>query len=175
MQSFSLTTLFDSNNGATGNMFDIDTFNNDVVITGVDVNVSFPVGTDFDISVFTVPGPFEDTITAPASCTFNCAFDVSQWTLAATGTGTAAGQEQPSFVDIDDIELGAGTITGFWITLARDGSIVDEFRYTNIPGLAEAQDANMVIVLGAGVVGQAGAEGVVRNRAWNGTVYYDIR
>ena len=37
-----------------------------------------------------------------------------------------AGVDQPTFVDIDDFELDRNTTTGFWVTLVRDGSVVDE-------------------------------------------------
>ncbi len=97
------------------------------------------------------------------------------WTLVATGQGVAQGLDQATFVDIDDIVLDANSQTGFWVTLARDGTVFDEFRYTNIAAPGDVSDASITIQVGAGVTGQAGDEGVVRNRAWNGTIYYDTQ
>jgi hypothetical protein len=172
----SATTLFAQNNGGTGNMFDVSVNDAAVEITGIDVNVEYAAGTMFTIEVYTVPGSYADTITAPASCTFNCSFDVGAFTLVASGVGTAAGVDQPTFVDIDDFELDRNTTTGFWVTLVRDGSVVDEFRYTNIPPASQNYVfPALTITVGAGVTGQVGAEGIARNRAWNGTIYYNSR
>ena len=172
--SGALDTLFDSDNGGVGNMFDVTTFGNEIEVTGFDVNVNFPVGTDFEITVYTTPGGYDNGITSGLpGCTLFCV-DVVAWIPETSGTGTSAGVNQPSFVPVSPFLLDAGTTTGVWISLARDGIIVDEFRYTNGSGVAE--DANIEIDLGAGVgVGDTstGLEPVFLDRIWNGTIYYN--
>jgi len=173
--STSLTTLFDSNNAATGNMFDVTSNAGAIQVTGLDVNVDFDVGTQFTLNVLTTSGSFQGTITADPLCTFNCSFNASAWTPIASGVGTSQGRDAASFVDIDDFVLDGNSTTGIWVTLVRDGSIVDEFRYTN--GSSEVGNADITISLGAGVVGPSigNDETTVPNRLWNGTIYYNTR
>lgn len=175
--SDSLTTLFASNNGGTGNMFDVITLDGAVQVTEVDVNVEFSMGTQFTIDVYTFPGGWEDSITDDPLCDFNCSFDASAWTLVASGEGMSAGEDEPTLVDIDDFTLGANSTTGIWVTLVRDGSIVDEFRYTNIAGPGNESNADIQILVGGGVTGPfpGAGEGVTLNRAWNGTLYYNTQ
>ncbi len=174
--STSQTTLFDSNNGGVGNLFDVTTLGDAIEVTAFDVNVDLPVGTDFEISVYTTPGGFANGYTPNIpGCLINC-IDVSAWSLIATGTGTAAGLDLASRVDVPPFLLDGGTTTGIWITLARDGSITDEFRYTN--GAGSVSDANITISVGAGVAAPdptTGLESVFLDRAWNGTIYYNFR
>ena len=174
--SASLTTLFDSNNGGVGNMFDVETLGDAIEVTAFDVNVEFAPGTDFDITVYTTPDGFSNGVSANIpGCLVECV-DVGAWTEVAAGTGTAAGIDLPSHVDVPPFVLDGGTATGIWITLSRDGSILGEFRYTNGSGFED--NADLVITFGAGVSGPdatTGLESVFPNRVWNGTIYYNTR
>ena len=171
----SATTLFDSNNGGTGNMFDVNTFNGALEVTELDVNVDYDVGTQFTLDVLVAPGGWEATLTSPPGCVFNCTFDLSAWTSVASGIGVSAGRDMPSFVDIDDFILPEDSITGIWVTLVRDGSVVDEFRYTN--GSIDVESPDITISTGAGVVGPNPifGETVAPDRTWNGTIYYNTQ
>ncbi len=170
----SLTTAFDSNNGGTGNMFDVATGSRPIVVTSVDVNLSFPAGTDFSIDVYTAPGGYEATITAAPGCTFNCTFDLSDWTLVASGSGVSSGQDLPSFVNVGDFTLPANTTTGVWVFLASGPGLVDQFRYTN--GNVAASNADITITPSAGIVGTTPATArIATDRQWNGTLYYLAR
>ena len=170
--SASLSTLFDSNNGGVGNMFNVGVGNTAVSVTELDVNVEYVAGTPFTIEVYTVDDGYETTLTAPPGCLFTCTFNPAAWTLVSTGAGTSAGPDQPSLVDIEDFTLDEGTLTGFWVTLSRNGSVVDEFRYTNGTNSFEAPE--IAITAGVGVVGSVVAgEFFVPARIWNGTIYYD--
>lgn len=174
--SASLATTFASDNGAVGNMFDVTTLGNAIEVTAFDVNVEFAPGTDFDVTVYTTPDGFSNGVTAAIpGCLVDCV-DVGAWTEVAAGTGTAAGVDQPSRVDVPPFVLDGGATTGIWITLSRDGSIVDEFRYTN--GGGSVDNADLVITFGAGVSGPdatTGLESVFQSRVWNGTIYYNTR
>lgn len=171
-----LATLFASDNGAAGNMFDVTTLGDAIEVTAFDVNVDFAAGTDFDVTVYTTPDGFDNGVTTGIQgCLVNCV-DVGAWTEIAAGTGTAAGVDQPSRVDVPPFILNGGATTGIWITLSRDGSIVDEFRYTN--GGGSVNNADIVITFGAGVAAPdatTGLESVFLNRVWNGTIYYNTR
>ncbi len=170
----SLTTAFDSNNGGTGNMFDVATGSRPIVVTSVDVNLSFPAGTDFSIDVYTAPGGYEATITAAPGCTFNCTFDLSDWTLVASGSGVSSGQDLPSFVNVGDFTLPANTTIGVWVFLASGPGLVDQFRYTN--GNVAASNADITITPSAGIVGTTPATArIATDRQWNGTLYYLAR
>ena len=169
--SASLSTLFDSNNGGVGNMFNVGVGNTAVSVTELDVNVEYVAGTPFTIEVYTVDDGYETTLTAPPGCLFTCTFNPAAWTLVSTGAATSAGPDQPSLVDIEDFTLDEGSLTGFWVTLSRDGSVVDEFRYTNGTNSFEAPE--IAITAGVGVVGSVVAgEFFVPARIWNGTIYY---
>ncbi len=170
----SLTTAFDSNNGGTGNMFDVATGSRPIVVTSVDVNLSFPAGTDFSIDVYTAPGGYEATITAAPGCTFNCTFDLSDWTLVSSGSGVSSGQDLPSFVNVGDFTLPANATTGVWIFLASGPGLSDQFRYTN--GNVAASNADITITPSAGIVGTTPATArIATDRQWNGTLYYLAR
>jgi len=174
--SGTLSTTFASNNGGTGNMFDVVTNDSAIEVTALDVNVAFAMGTQFTLSVYVAPSSFIDTITDDPVCTFNCSFDISAWTLVSTGTVSSSGQDVPTFVDVDDFVLDSNATTGIWVTLARDGSIVDEFRYTS--GSNPFGNPDLTISEGAGVTGPTNSdptEGVARDRQWNGTIYYNTR
>lgn len=171
----SLLTTFASNNGGVGNMFDVSTIGGAIEVTGFDVNLTYTAGTPFDVTIYTAPNGWEDTLTSAPGCVFNCSFDTNEWTQVAVGTGNAAGQDLASFVSIDPFVLDGFATTGIWITLTRDGSVVDEFRYTS--GSGTVDNADIEIIFGAGVTGQAapGIEGATPNRVWNGTIYYNNR
>lgn len=171
----SLDTTFDSNNGGTGNMFDVATGGNTVEVTGLNVNVEYPVDTVFQVDVLVTPISYQNTITAAPGCTFNCTFNAAAWVQVASGVGTSNGPDFPTFVEIGDFILDANSTTGVWVTLTRDGSVVDEFRYTN--GTQSFEDNDITITTGAGVTGPFPGLGetLTTDRIWNGTIFYNTQ
>jgi len=109
-------------------------------------------------------------------------------TIQATGTANAwfgnvefswlinpAGEIELSLITPAFI-LDAGTTTGVWITLTRDGANADMFRYTN--GSGSLDNGDFSIISGAGVTAPnatTGLESVFQDRVWNGRIYYNTR
>ena len=170
----SLELPFNSDNGGTGNMFDVTTDANSIEVTSLAVNVDLPVNTFFGITVYVANSSYEDTVTAPPGCIFGCTFDQAQWTQVATGFGFSAGQDFPSSVDIGDFVLPANSTSGIWVSLNPASSFVDQLRYSN--GSQVISDGNITITTGGGVTGPIPPSipaTMTPDRSWNGIVYYN--
>lgn len=156
-----ITTTFSSNNEFEGNMFDVTTFGNALLVTGLDVNVH--TTERFNIDVYTKSGTYVGSETTPGN-----------WTLTASGTGTGAGRDNPSFVDITDFLLPASSLTGMYVTVSPAVGFGAHvlMRYTN--GSNTYSNADLQLDLGVGVGGLFGHNGnIFSPRTWNGTIYYD--
>lgn len=157
--SGSLQTLFARNNG--GNFggavyFDVTVGPNPISINAFDTNTN-ETGA-FTIDVYTTPGTSVGNETNPGA-----------WTLAAVGSGTALGLDQPSNAVLDvPINLSAGTSYG--IAIVMDASHGHD--YTNGDGTNENySNADLSIALGgASNVPFSGT--IFSPRIWNGTIYY---
>lgn len=146
-----LTTTLAGGNGCTGgNMFNVTTQSDAVIITGLDV-VPNSTGTQ-NLSVYTKTGVYAGSETTAAS-----------WTLLGTYsfTGTMA---SPIFVDITDFTIPAGTTYAIYAQY--------DAQYTDVSVGTTYSDANITITAGAGLCGAFTS--VNAGRAFNGRVHYAI-
>ncbi len=156
----SLTTLFTSNNGFAGNMFDI-TPSVDLTITGVDINVTM-LGTTATVDVWYKLGTshgFESNAAA--------------WTYIGSYAGTSVGADLPTFMNMlgNGVVFQAGMTYGIYIDLTSYG--VNTLKYTNGPtGGSTYANADLSLLTNAGK-GSGFAGGTFQVRDWNGTIYYD--
>ena len=156
----SLTTLFASNNGGSPGgavYFTATVFNTaGLNIEAFDINTSAGVGTSFDLMVYVTPGGHSGNETDPGA-----------WTQVATGTGTSAGTDLPSFVDITNFQLLEGSY-GIALVLSTNAA----HRYTNGTGSNEFF-SNSDLSLALGSATNVPFQGTPFSpRVWNGTVYY---
>ena len=153
-----LTTTFASNNGQSGNMFDIVALT-DVTIQCFDVNLDS--GT-WDLEVYAVTGG--GTFVGNEAIAAN-------WTLLATVTGLAsAGPDLPTALGVGlGVQILAGQTQGFYVTVTNGTSM----NYTNgsTAGTVFASDANIQFLEGAGKSYPFGA--TFSPRVWNGNICYD--
>ncbi len=182
---FSLTTTFMSNNGQSGNMFDVMSPSG-ITITDFDVNLD-PGTWNVEIYIVNVdptatnPGSIAQTPTMGPSMGLRADSDSNQWTLVATianvvsngtnvATNLAAGLAIP---------LTPGQRQGFYVTV-NNGTAMNYTNGANWGGVA-ASDSFLDIYEGWGsVYAFAGSFGTGSDpmnpggssRIWNGTIYY---
>ncbi len=152
----SLTTTFASNNGQSGNMFDVVGLA-DVTVNDFDVNLD---GGLWSVEVYVVSSgaPFSGNET-----------NSSAWTLLATATVSSAGMNNPTNLGLNlGHTVPAGQTQGFYVTL-NSGTVMN---YTNgsSQGAVYASDANMQILEGVGKSYPFGS--TFTPRVWNGTIHY---
>ena len=155
----SITTLFASNNGGNSGgavYFDVSVGPNSLVITGFDTNTFETNAFTFDI--YTTAGTSVGNQTNAAA-----------WTLAATGSGIGAGQNNPSAVALNNtFQLMSGTTYGMALVIKNAGH-----DYTNGTGLNQFY-SNADLSLTFGTASNVPFTGNVFNpRVWNGTIYYE--
>jgi len=161
-----LTTTFASNNGASGNMFDIRVTNAaGVTVRTFDVNLN--AGTyDLNVYIPTTGGTHVGIEQNPGA-----------WTLIGSATGvTSAGIDVPTPLPVCVAQfIPAGTTQGFYVTTTTSG-----IRYTTgtgfLVGDVYASNTDLEFLAGTGnganfgsVFGPPSA-----SRIWNGNVYYDV-
>jgi hypothetical protein len=98
-QCSSLTTIFAGNNGLGGDsqiFFDLQV-NNAITVGEIDTNTAINVGNSFGVTIFVKPGSYVGNDTNSGA-----------WTQVSTGTGTSAGLNNPSPVDVTDFALAPG-------------------------------------------------------------------
>ena len=160
----SLTTLFMSDNGQNGNMFDI-TATTGVLIQSFDINLN-PGVHDMEVYAVTSLTSFVGKETNPLA-----------WTLIGSATGVISnGDGIPTPLPINiNVSLPPGQTAGFYLTTTGATSL----NYTNgVSFLAPAaSDASISIQEGTGnmypfssVFG--GPTAGSASRIWNGTVHY---
>lgn len=155
----SLTTSFNANNAFAGNMFNVNTLQGDLLVTGIDVNTDVGSPT---IEVWTRPGSFVLGANTPTG-----------WTLMSSNVVTSAGPGAPTFVDLTDFVLPGGSTTGFYVLVADYGSNQIAMNYTNGTGDGViASNADLEITGGYGKGDPAFWGGSFIYRNWNGTIYY---
>ncbi len=159
--SIAITTLFASNNSFNGNMFDIEVIGSeDIIIQSFDVNLS---GTT-DMFVFYKEGTYVGSETTAGA-----------WTLAGTQFNVIGqGQDNPTPLSIGGINLEAGKVYGFYVTTAATGYNHPTISLHYTDGANTYFDANLKIIAGVALGGDALFQDVFSPRTWNGTIYYDF-
>jgi uncharacterized repeat protein (TIGR02543 family) len=150
----SLTTLFASNNGQDGNMFDVTAGARGITITSFDVHIN-ATGMR-EIAVYYKPGSYVGSEQVAAN-----------WTLLGRETVSAQGTGNATPVSIGGLVIPAGTTYGLYVTVT-DTSI--NLRY--IDGANTYSDGVITITTGTGAVYPFGT--VFSPRSWNGTIHYSI-
>ena len=156
-----ITTTFVSNNEGDGNMFDVATSVNNVRITNLSVHTFAETGTQ-TLYLYTRTGTFLGNESSSAG-----------WTLHDTVVVNNAAT--PVNMDILDFDLGANSISGFYVVGDLSNS---SLRYTN--GGFSVADADLTLSGGVGISFRGGnhfspAAGTVFSpRTWNGSITYDV-
>ena len=157
----SLTTLFASNNGFAGNMFDI-TPTVDLSITAMDINIDqLGIATTMDVWYMTGSSIGNET-------------NAALWTLIGTYTGTSAGANLPTFMDMagNGVTFLGGTTYGIFMDVTSYPAT--RVGYTNGPAggnVYSNADLSLLTSTGRGSGGFGGS--VFSVREWNGTLLYD--
>lgn len=155
-----LTTTYVSNNGQSGNMFDVDAV---APLSITDLAINADPGT-FDVEVYIVTGggSYIGNETNPAA-----------WTRVDLFTGvTSAGTDVPTLLPplSTPINIAPGTIQGIYVTLVNSTLI----NYTNgtTEGALFATDGVLNFYEGRGNAYPFGGNFVPR--VWNGDIYYNL-
>lgn len=152
----SLTTTFASNNGQSGNMFDV------VGLADVTVN-------DFDVNLDLGSWSVEVYVVSNGTAFAGNDTNPSAWTLLATASVSSAGVNTPTNLGLNlGHAVSAGQTQGFYVTVNSGTGM----NYTNgsSQGAVYASDANMQILEGIGKSYPFGS--TFSPRVWNGTVHY---
>jgi|GEM_PF-3286093 len=155
-----LTTLFAANNGAAGNTFDIIPKWTIDKITGVDVNVS-GTGSALSINVWYKKGTAVGYENTP-----------SAWILLDAGTGTSAGENNPSYVDLPGaagVRFEANQTYGMYVDVTSYPTT--GCRYTN-GGPITYENSDLKLITNTGHSSNFSSK--YYPRQWNGTIYYAL-
>ena len=154
----SITTTYASNNMFAGNMFDVEVVGgNPITIEGFAVNLAGGAST---ISIYFREGSYVGHESTSAG-----------WTLAGAEENVVPqGLNNPTPINIGGIELQAGQVYGFYVTVTS--SISAHMNYTN--GSAVYSDDHLQITAGIGKGVPDFAGPTFNERIWNGTIYYSI-
>ena len=157
----SLTTLFAANNwGNLGNAvyFDVSIAGTGLTITGFDTNTLQAGGINFGFDVY---------LTAAGASYLGNETIPGAWTLVASGTGTAMGQDIASPVAMNStFNMAANTSYGMALVMGPTA----EHAYTNGP-LGPYSNADLSLALGS-ATNIPFTGNVFNPRVWNGTIYY---
>jgi len=157
----SLTTIFASNGGGAGNMFDIesDLYLNE--ITALDVNW-LSAGEVVDVHVYYKLGTSVDF-----------ELDPTAWTLLATGTGISAGLDQPTYVDLsgNGVHFEADTVYGIYVHVENYPDLSGYLARTN-GGPNTYSNADLSLTTNCSNLWPAFGSRFYP-RIWNGTIYYE--
>lgn len=161
-QGATLTTMFSSNAQQRGNMFDILVGEQDIKITGFDLNIRD--GSTANLEWYILLGGHH-----------GFANDASAWNLVDTTSGVKSNGTDTSthwdVSDTSDMIFLAGQTYGFYITTFGPTA---PLRYTIGSGGIEtvvASDTALTIFQGLGVSYPFGDTWA--NRIWNGTIHYE--
>lgn len=150
-----LTTLFDANNGFTGNSFDIHAYE-PVTIVGFDINMEIDLPThDIDV-YYRAAGTADGYEQTP-----------SEWVLLGTDEVAPAGMNLPTHVDVGGLFMNTGDIMGFIIVTQEYTGL----EYTN-GGPNYYTNSEIGITTYRGLASGWPPSSVFAYRAWNGTVHY---
>jgi hypothetical protein len=152
-----LTTTFLSNNGQSGNMFDINVLAVDgIMIEGLEINLD--------------PGTWNVSFYTKDSTYLGFETNSAAWTLRETIVGLAsAGTNNPTSWNIGDFYIPSGT-EAFYIRVTNGTAL----NYTNgtVEGALYASNADLQIFQGTGNAGFFGQQ--FRPRIWNGSIIYSV-
>jgi hypothetical protein len=154
----SLTTTYDCCLGQEGNMFDVQVADNDLFVTGFDVNLSY--GT-YDLALYSINGSWQGSENTAAD-----------WSLLSTTTVSSTGPGIATYADFDDFWLSANSSTGLYITLTSnlDTGVMYYSDGTSV-GSLWAANSDLQLLEGIGVEYAFGT--TYSPRGWNGTIYYE--
>ena len=160
-QTQTLTTTFTSNNGQSGNMFDL------VAVAGVPIVIQ-----SFDVNIDTGITDLIEVyaLTAGGSYIGNEA-NAGAWTLIGSATVTSAGTDVPTPLNLSlNFVIPGGATQAFYITTTATTSI----NYTNgtTEGASFANDGFLDFLEGIGV--PYAFAGTFRPRVWNGNIHYTL-
>jgi hypothetical protein len=143
-------------------MFDITPATTLSEITALDVNES------------TAGDPLEIMVYYKVGTCVGFASDPSAWTLLGTYTGTSAGQDNPSFIDMagNGQSWDAGTLYGMYVHLENYPSITGALRYSNATSPPTYANAELSATCYYGMPHPAFGSPFTY-RVWNGTIYYE--
>lgn len=151
-----ITTTFAGGNSNEGAMFDLSVLENDIRLTGADLNFEDLGSTT--IELYTREGGYA-----------GFEGDSGAWALqsstALAGTNAVG---TPTFVDLTDFTLSANTVYGLFFRSVN--SSVD-LAYTN--GANVYANSDLSLSLGVGI--NEFFNGTNNDRTWNGTIYYDAQ
>lgn len=168
----SITTLFQSNNGGSpggGVYYNLTVGSQPIDITGFETNTSAVIGTPVPFRVWIVPGTFVGNHA-------NAGF----WgTEVATGSGTAAGTDQPTVITLsNNISLAANTQYAVAISLSSPLGGNAAHRYSGTgsnpaPGMLQYSNADVTLDLGS-ATNVLFSGSAFTPRIWNGTIHYTV-
>lgn len=165
VQAGIITTQFNSNNGQSGNMFDVEVSGNSLLVTSLDLNLAPGL---WDIKLYTKMGTYQGFETNPAA-----------WTLVDSVAGVFSnGKNNPTPVDFLDFGLLANTRYGIYVTTTSTGSSqpgTGAMRYTDgsAVGNIAASNSDLSIFQGAGINYPFGE--TYEPRIWNGSIHYNVQ
>lgn len=155
----SITTTYDCCLGQEGNMFDVLVADNDLYVTGFDVNLSY--GT-YDLALYSIDGSWQGSENTAANWSL-----LSSTTVSSTGPGVA------TYADFDDFWLSANSSTGLYITLTSNLD-TGVMYYSNGSAVGNLWAANSDLQLLEGIGIEYAFGTTYSPRAWNGTIYYEV-
>ncbi len=155
----SITTTYDGALGQEGNMFDVLVADNDLYITGFDVNMGY--GT-YDMALYSIDGTWQGSENTAAN-----------WSLLSTTTVASAGPGTATYADFDNFWLSANSSTGLYITLTSNlDTGVMYYSQGTAEGNLLAGNSDLQLLEGIGVEYAFGT--TYSPRGWNGSVYYEM-
>lgn len=155
----SIATTYDCCLGQEGNMFDVRVADNDLYITGFDVNVGY--GT-YDMALYSINGTWQGSENTAAN-----------WSLLSTTTINSTGSGAATYADFDNFWLSANSSTGLYITLTSNlDSGVMYYSQGTAVGNTWAANSDLELLEGIGIEYAFGT--TYSPRGWNGTVYYEM-
>jgi hypothetical protein len=155
----SLTTTYDCCLGQEGNMFDVLVADNDLYVTGFDVNLGYG---NYDLALYSIDGTWQGSENTAAN-----------WSLLSTTTVSSTGPGVATYADFDDFWLSANSSTGLYITLTNNLD-TGVMYYSNGSAVGNLWAANSDLQLLEGIGIEYAFGTTYSPRGWNGTVYYDV-
>ena len=166
-QADNITTLFDFNYQSDGNgtaYFDVTVGSNPITVTGLDTNMGgIVIGDPFS--------NFQVYLTAPGQSYSGNELNMGAWTQVATGSGTAAGTNNPTAVVLSNsFMMDANTTYGMALV------VFDTHLMTIADGNNQNySNADLALSLGSATENPfGGGPGVIPDRVWNGTIHYQV-
>ena len=150
-----LVTTFVSNNGSSGNMFDIKALQ---ALSVVEMDINTGASGSVTATVYTKAGSYP-----------GFEHNSAEWTPIASTSVTSQGQDNPTPIPEFNtpVLVSSGATQAFYVT-------VSDIKYTN--GSSEssifAQNTHMQIFEGIGIGGESFGYSTFRPRVWNGAIRY---